>query len=122
MDVSGTIKLSGLGNKACAGTHLVCESLKSQAGIDSLHVPYRGGADALNDFLAGVTQIHSEPHGMPHVKSGKGRLLAIADRERRPDYPDVPLISEVYPDIKIVDWYGLLAPKGYAADDHQKAQ
>lgn len=96
--------------------------MKSQAGIDSLHVPYRGGADALNDFLAGVTQIHSEPHGMPHVKSGKGRLLAIADRERRPDYPDVPLISEVYPDIKIVDWYGLLAPKGYAADDHQKAQ
>jgi tripartite-type tricarboxylate transporter receptor subunit TctC len=93
-------------------THLICESLKNQAGIDNLHVPYRGGADALNDFLAGVTQIHSEPNGLPHVKAGKGRLLAIADRERHPEYPDVPLVSEVYPDIKIVGWYGLLAPKG----------
>jgi len=93
-------------------THLICESLKSQAGIDNLHIPYRGGADALNDFLAGVTQIHSEPNGLPHVKSGKGRLLAVADRERHPDYPDVPLVSEVYPDIKIVGWHGLLAPKG----------
>jgi tripartite-type tricarboxylate transporter receptor subunit TctC len=93
-------------------THLICETLKNNAGIDNLHVPYRGGADALNDFLAGVTQIHSEPNGLPHVKSGKGRLLAIADRERHPDFPDVPLISEVYPDIKIVGWYGLFAPAG----------
>ncbi len=93
-------------------THLICESLKDRAGIDNLHVPYRGGADALNDFLAGVTQIHSEPNGLPHVKSGKGKLLAIADRERHPDFPDVPLISEVYPDIKIVGWYGLFAPAG----------
>ena len=93
-------------------THLICESLKSSAGIDNLHVPYRGGADALNDFLAGVTQIHSEPNGLPHVKGGKARLLAIADRERHPDFPDVPLISEVYPEIKIVGWYGLFAPAG----------
>lgn len=93
-------------------THLICETLKSNAGIDNVHVPYRGGADALNDFLAGVTQIHSEPNGLPHVKSGKARLLAIADRERHPDFPDVPLVSEVYPDIKIVGWYGLFAPAG----------
>ena len=96
-------------------THLICETLKSNAGIDNVHVPYRGGADALNDFLAGVTQIHSEPNGLPHVKSGKARLLAIADRERHPDYPDVPLVSEVYPDIKIVGWYGLFAPAGTPA-------
>jgi tripartite-type tricarboxylate transporter receptor subunit TctC len=93
-------------------THLICESLKRSAGIDNLHVPYRGGADALNDFLAGVTQLHSEPNVMPHVKSGKAKLLAIADRERHPDYPNVPLISEIYPDIQIVGWYGLFAPTG----------
>lgn len=93
-------------------THLICETLKSSAGIDNLHVPYRGGADALNDFLAGVTQIHSEPNGLPHVKSGKAKLLAIADRERHPDYPDVPLISEIYPDIKIAGWYAVFAPAG----------
>lgn len=93
-------------------THLICESLKSVAGIDNLHVPYRGGADALNDFLAGVTQIHSEPNVMPHVPSGKAKLLAIADRARHPDFPNVPLISETHPDIAIVGWFGLFAPTG----------
>ena len=93
-------------------THLICETLKSIAGIDNLHVPYRGGGDALNDFLAGVTQLHSEPNVLPHVKSGKAKLLAIADRERHPDYPDVPLISEAFPDIAIVGWFGLFAPTG----------
>lgn len=93
-------------------THLICETLKSTAGIDNLHVPYRGGADALNDFLAGVTQLHSEPNVLPHVKSGKAKLLAIADRERHPDYPHVPLISEAFPDIAIVGWFGLFAPTG----------
>ena len=99
---------SGLGTL----THLICETLKSSAGIDNLHVPYRGGADALNDFLAGIMQIHSEPNVLPHVKAGKARLLAIADRERHPDYPNVPLISEIYPDIAIVGWFGLFAPAG----------
>jgi len=93
-------------------THMICETLKSYGKIDNTHVPYRGGADALNDFLAGITQIHSEPNVMPHVKAGKVKLLAIADRERHPDYPNVPLISEIYPDIKIVGWYGLFAPAG----------
>ena len=92
-------------------THMICETLKV-AGVDNLHVPYRGGADALNDFLAGITNIHSEPNVMPHVKAGKAKLLAIADRERHPDYPNVPLISEIYPDIRIFGWFGLLAPTG----------
>ena len=99
---------SGLGTL----THVICETLRGQAGIDNLHVPYRGGADALNDFLAGIMQIHSEPNVLPHVKAGKAKLLAIADRERHPDYPDVPLISEVYPQISIVGWYALFAPAG----------
>ena len=93
-------------------THLICETLKSSAGIDNLHVPYRGGGDALNDFLAGTTQIHSEPNVLPHVKSGKAKLLAIADRERHPDYPDVPLISETHPEIAIAGWFGMFAPAG----------
>lgn len=93
-------------------THLICETLRTSAGIDNLHIPYRGGADALNDFLAGTTQIHSEPNIMPHVASGKAKLLAIADRERHPDYPNVPLISELHPDIAIAGWFGLFAPTG----------
>jgi tripartite-type tricarboxylate transporter receptor subunit TctC len=93
-------------------THMVCETLKRSAGIDNLHVPYRGGGEALNDFLAGVTQIHSEPNVLPHVKAGKARLLAIVDRERHPDYPNVPLASEIYPEIKMVGWFGMFAPVG----------
>lgn len=93
-------------------THIMCETLKGAGGIDILHVPYRGGAESLADFLAGVTQVHAEPNVLPHVKSGKAKLLAIADRERHPDYPDVPLITETYPDIAIVGWFGLFAPAG----------
>ena len=93
-------------------THVVCESLKRSAGIDALHVPYRGGADALNDFLAGITQIHSEPNVLPHIKAGKARMLAVVDRVRHPDYPDVPMLHELYPDIDIVGWFGMFAPVG----------
>ncbi|MGE0223060.1 MAG: Bug family tripartite tricarboxylate transporter substrate binding protein [Acetobacteraceae bacterium] len=99
---------SGLGTL----THVICESLKRSAGIDNLHVPYRGGAEALNDFLAGIMQIHSEPNVLPHVKAGKAKLLAISDRERHPDFPDVPVITEIYPDVAVVGWYGLFAPVG----------
>jgi len=93
-------------------THVVCESLKRSGGIDNLHVPYRGGADALNDFLAGITQIHSEPNVLPHIKAGKARILAVVDRVRHPDYPQVPTIREIYPAIDIVGWFGLFAPTG----------
>jgi tripartite-type tricarboxylate transporter receptor subunit TctC len=99
---------SGLGTL----THVICESLNRYAGIDNLHVPYRGGADALNDFLAGIMQIHSEPNVLPHVKAGKARLIAVADRQRHPDYPDVPTITEIYPNISAVGWFGLFAPAG----------
>jgi tripartite-type tricarboxylate transporter receptor subunit TctC len=49
---------------------------------------------------------------MPHVTAGKAKLLAIADRERHPDFPNVPLISETFPGIAIVGWFGLFAPAG----------
>lgn len=99
---------SGLGTL----THIICEALKRTGGIDNLHVPYRGGAESLNDFLAGVMQIHSEPNVLPHVKAGKAKLLAVADRERHPDYPNVPTLTEVYPGIAIVGFYALFAPAG----------
>lgn len=93
-------------------THVVCESLKRSGGIDTLHVPYRGGADALNDFLAGITQIHSEPNVLPHIKAGKARMLAVVDRVRHPDFPAIPMIKEIYPDIDIVGWFGMFVPTG----------
>ena len=73
--------------------HLLFEAFKLQAGVDILHVPYRGGGESLTDFLAGVFHIHADPNTMPHVTGGKAKLLAILDRKRRPDFPNVPVCS-----------------------------
>lgn len=92
--------------------HLLCESLKAQAGIDILHVPYRGGGESLADFLAGVFQIHADPNTMPHVSAGKAKLLAVLDRSRRSDFPNVPLLKEIYPELDFLVWFALFAPPG----------
>ena len=92
--------------------HMLCEIVKLTAGIDILHVPYRGGGESLADFLAGVVQIHADPNTMPHVTAGKGRLLAVLDRARLPAFPDVPVLKEVYPEIDFLAWFGMFAPAG----------
>lgn len=99
---------SGLGTL----TQMVCEVTNREAGIDMLHVPYRGGAESLTDFLAGQVQVFSEGNVLPHVKSGKARLLAIVDSVRHPDFPDVPTLKEIYPKADILNWFGMFAPVG----------
>jgi len=98
---------SGIGTTG----HLVIEALNRAAGITVLHVPYRGSADALNDFLAGVVQVFADPTVAPHVKAGKVKLLAVTG-QRHPDYPDVPSFAETYPDADFVGWNALFAPAG----------
>ena len=95
-----------------AANHLRLEALKLKAGIDILHVPYRGGGESLADFLAGVHQIHADPNTMPHIAAGKANLLAVLDRKRHPDYPSTPLLKEILPDIDFVLWFGVVAPPG----------
>ena len=92
--------------------HMICEAFKLAAGIDILHVPYKGGGESLSDFLAGVVQVHSDPNTFPHIASGKGRLLAVLDRQRHPDYPNTPLLKEFYPEIDFFGWFGIYAPPG----------
>jgi tripartite-type tricarboxylate transporter receptor subunit TctC len=92
--------------------HLLAESVKLSAGLDILHVPYRGGGESLADFLAGVHQIHADPNTLPHIAAGKGKLLAVLDRKRHPDYPNVPLLKEFMPELDFVLWFGIVAPKG----------
>ena len=92
--------------------HLMCEAFKLQAGVDILHVPYRGGGESLTDFLAGVFHIHADPNTMPHIASGKAKLLAVLDRARRPDLPNVPLLKEIYPELDFLVWFGMFAPPG----------
>jgi len=92
--------------------HLLCESFKLTAGVDILHVPYRGGGEALQDFLAGVVHVHADPNTLPHVTAGKAKLLAVSDLQRHPLFPDVPLMKETFPELDFVVWFGLFAPKG----------
>ena len=100
---------AGLGT----ATQLRLEMLKFRAGIDILHVPYRGSADALNDLLPGNVQMMNEINVLPHVKAGKLFLLNINHSARNPDFPDVPTLSELgYPNSDVPIWYSIHAPAG----------
>jgi tripartite-type tricarboxylate transporter receptor subunit TctC len=104
---------AGLGTSS----HLRIEMLKVKAGIDVLHVPYRGSADALNDLLANNVQMMNEINPMPHVRAGKVVLLDISYPERHPDFPDVPTLWEVgYGEAYVPSWYAIWAPAGTAPD------
>lgn len=92
--------------------HIVAEVFKREADINILHVPYRGGGESLADFLAGVTQLHADPNTFPHIAAGKANLFAVMAQQRHPDYPDVPLLKEIYPTIDFLGWFGVFAPVG----------
>ncbi len=94
-------------------THMRIEALKAAAGIDILHVPYRGSADALNDLLSGNVQIMNEIIVIPHVRSGKLKLLNVNNATRHPEFPAVPTLAEAgYPGIDVPVWYSVWAPAG----------
>lgn len=95
--------------------HLAGEMLKYRAGIDAVHIPYKGAGPALNDLLAGnVTMGFMTSLGLvPHVQAGKLRALAVASPKRIPELPDVPTMAEAgLPDFHVLSWNGLAAPAG----------
>ena len=109
-------------NYASAGVgsfqHLAGALFMSQAGIDVVHVPYKGGGPAMADVIAGQAQIvlPSMIQVLPHVKSGRLRLLGISGVKRSAVLPDVPTISEAgVPGYEAHNWWGILAPAGTPA-------
>lgn len=93
--------------------HLRIEVLKTKFQVDILHVPYRGGADILNDHLPGVVHLMNEPITLAHVKAGKLILLNINGPVRHPEFPDVPSTTELgIPDAEVPIWFSIWAPKG----------
>jgi tripartite-type tricarboxylate transporter receptor subunit TctC len=83
------------------------------AGIDMLHIPYKGTAPALTDLLAGQVSLmfNSMPSVLPHVKSGKLKGIAVGSAKRSPAAPDIPTVAESgVPGFDYVTWYGLFAP------------
>ena len=95
--------------------HLATELFARAAGIDLLHVPYKGGSPAINDVLAGHVQAVAVNalEVQPHVKAGKLRVLAVLSPVRTPIFPDAPSIAEAgYPGFEASVWYGFIGPAG----------
>ena len=99
--------------------HLTGEKLKLDAGIDMVHVPYKGSGPAHADLMGGQIQVMFDNIValLPHFKSGKLRALAVSSLKRHPQLPDVPSLSEAgVKDFEAVAWFGLLAPPGTPRD------
>jgi tripartite-type tricarboxylate transporter receptor subunit TctC len=104
-------------NYGSAGTgtsqHLGGELFKSMAGVDLLHVPYKGGAPAMTDLMGGQIDLMfvQAPSALPQVKSGKIRAIAVGSMKRSPDLPEVPTANETgVPGYDSDTWYGFVMP------------
>ena len=85
------------------------------AGVEIVHIPYRGPAPALTDLLAGQVQMYFESIGLmiPHIEAGKLKAIAVADEARDPQLPNVPTtIESGFPKLQATFWSGILAPAG----------
>ncbi|HJV70694.1 tripartite tricarboxylate transporter substrate-binding protein [Ideonella sp.] len=103
----------------CNGStpHLACELFQRAAGIQLNHVPYKGGAPALNDVIAGhVPAVAVNAlEALPHVRAGRLRVLAVLSPARSPILPEVPTIAESgFPGFEASVWYGVVGPAGLA--------
>lgn len=98
--------------------HLTTEYFKAQSDTFILHIPYRGTALAIPDLVSGKVDVlfDSFVTGMPHVKDGKLRALAVTTAKRSGLAPDMPTVSEVLPGFESVTWFGLYGPKAMPQD------
>jgi tripartite-type tricarboxylate transporter receptor subunit TctC len=103
--------------------HLLCELVKDRAGIDMVHVGYKGTAQVLQDLLPG--RVNAACDGLlayaPHAKAGSVRILAVSSAKRLPALPDVPTFAERgIPDATVASWGGIMVPAGVPAPVRQK--
>ena len=102
-------------------THMSGELFKMMAGVDMVHVPYRGGTAVLTDLIGGQVQvlfIGTETIG--HIKSGKLRALAVTTATRLDLLPDIPTVAEYLPGYEVSAWFGIGAPRNTPADIIEK--
>ena len=97
--------------------HLSAALFEKAAGVKMVHVPYRGGAPAVLDTVAGRTGPVQRRHAtLPHVQSGKLKLLAVTEEQRSPLLPGTPTVAETLPGYELSVWYGAFGPAGLPAD------
>ena len=106
-----------------SGEHFATVMFTHRAGIDMLHVPYKGVAGALIDAIANEIQMQFAvfPAAFPHVNSGRLRAIAVSTAKRAPGLPDVPTIADTFPGFVNFGWYSIVAPKGIPAPILAKA-
>jgi tripartite-type tricarboxylate transporter receptor subunit TctC len=99
-------------------SHLSGELLKLTTGIDTVHVPYRGGAPMITDLISGQVQAAFDalPGSLPHIRTGALRPLAVTTAARSEELPDIPTIGDTIPGYEASGWAGVGAPKGTPAD------
>ena len=102
--------------------HVVGELFKMMAGIDMVHVPYRGGAPAMIDLLSGQVQVMFDavPQSIEYIRDGKLRALAVTTATRSETLPNVPAMSEFVPGFEAGSWWGVGAPKNTPAEIVEK--
>src|SRR4051812_84489 len=98
--------------------HLCAAMLEKMAGLEMLHVPYRGGAPAVADTVAGQVQLFftAGTQSLEHVKAGRLKLLAVTEEKRSALLPDVPTVAETVPGCEMTVWYGAFGPAGMPDD------
>jgi tripartite-type tricarboxylate transporter receptor subunit TctC len=101
-----------------AAPHLAGEMLKSMAGIDMVHVPYKGGPPAVNDIMAGQIQLFFADTAItpPLIEAGKIRALGVSSKTKVGVLPDVPPIADTLPGFDAVSWHLVVAPSGTPRD------
>jgi len=103
-----TCATSGVGTSG----HIACEMFKRGAAVNVLIVPYRGGAPAINDVMAGHTDFLAVNEALPFIRDNRLKGLAITSLDRSPLAPELPPAAETIPGFNIVSWYGVFAPAG----------
>ena len=118
----GQISYASAGNGTL--NHLIGEMFKRAAGIDMLHVPYKGSAGAATDVAGGQVpvSVQSVPSSLPFLQSGKIKVLGVVNEKRLATMPKAPTIGETLPGFGSTPWYGLLAPAGTPKDIISKLQ
>jgi tripartite-type tricarboxylate transporter receptor subunit TctC len=111
-------KVNMASSGAGAASHLAGELFKMMAGIDMVHVPYRGGGPAMNDLLGGQVQVYfaSTPASIEYIKAGRLRALALTTATRSEALPDIPTVAEFVPGYEASYWAGIGAPKATPAE------
>jgi len=112
-------KLTFASAGAATASHLAAELMADEANVDLLHVPYKGGAPALTDVMAGAVDMYfgNAASTLQHVASGKLRALGVSSRQRLKNLPQLPTLAETgIPGFEVLEWNGVFLPRATPAD------